>query len=127
MERPVRAADNVVYIASCNIGKITSDSPIPEDRNRGHSEILDWQGNRLCMTEGTGEIISTAQIDIEAIRRIRAKKLFGFFRAEIFVPVYQREVWPVNRLTKDLDQAKTLRGEVIGKLEQRKVIRHPAS
>ncbi len=126
MERPVRATDNVVYLASCNIGKITSDAPIPEDRNRGHSEILDWQGNRLCMTEGPGVIISTAQIDIEAIRRVRAKKLFGFFRAEIFAPIYQREVWPVNRLTKDMDQAKELRREVGGKLEQRKVIHPPA-
>ncbi|MDG6921754.1 MAG: hypothetical protein JRN67_00500 [Nitrososphaerota archaeon] len=120
MERPVRAADNCVYLASANIGQtLEGGAPLPEHRDRGRSEILDWRGNRLARIEGAGEAIATAPIDIDAIRKVRRKWAFGHLSSQSFAPVYQRETWPLNRLPKSDAEATQIREDVVKKLVQK--------
>lgn len=126
MQRPVRASDNTVYLASCNIGRTISDASVPEFRDRGCSEILDWHGNRLARIDGPGEAIATAPIDIDALRRARMKSLFGGLRTEVFAPVFlTRTVWPLNRKVRDQRQRAELVAEVQRSLLARKAMRPP--
>lgn len=120
MQRPVRASDNCIYLASANIGiTTTADVPLPLNRDRGCSEILDWRGNRLARIEGPGEAIATAPIDIEALRRVRRKWLFGRLPSRAFVAGYQKELWPINGgLILDDAQNKKTREEALKRILQ---------
>lgn len=113
MERAVRAADNCVYLASANVGvTLEGGAPLPEQRDRGRSEILDWRGNRLARIEGAGEAIATASIDIDAIRKARRRWLFGHLHPTQFASLYQREIWPLNKISRTEQEYLTVRGEV---------------
>lgn len=119
MERPVRAADNCVYLASANIGvTLEGGAPLPENRDRGRSEILDWRGNRLARIEGAGETIATAPLDIDALRKVRSRWLFGHLQTKAFAPVYQREIWPLNRIARTEKESNQVRDEVQKRMKE---------
>ncbi len=123
-ERPVRAADNGVYLASANIGQtIGVGAPLPEFRDRGCSEILDWRGNRLARLEGPGEAIGVAMIDVDAIRKVRKRWLFGHLTPKAFAPVYNTDsLWPLNKPAKNEKDMAKLRNEVLRKAIARQTV-----
>ncbi|MDG6905795.1 MAG: hypothetical protein JRN20_08430 [Nitrososphaerota archaeon] len=123
-ERPVRAADNCVYLASANIGETNGvGAPVPQFRDRGCSEILDWRGNRITRLEGIGESIGVGLIDIDALRRVRRRWLFGHLVPNAYAPVYQRQGWwPLNNPAKNEETAKEARRKVESSLIKRAAI-----
>ncbi len=94
-------------------------APLPEFRDRGRSEILDWRVNRLARIEGAGEAIATAPIDIDALRKVRKRWAFGHMSSQAFVAVYQKETWPLNRLPKSERDGNQIRDEVLRKLVEK--------
>ena len=67
----VRAAENMVYLVSCNAGGSVGGA-IPGNFNMGHSKIYDYNGVLLGESGGPGEtVLPSATIDIQALRRDR--------------------------------------------------------
>jgi deaminated glutathione amidase len=100
LARRVRAYENMAYLAMSNCGPFI-DSDGPEDRSHGHSQIIDFNGKVLNMAESAGETHITAEIDIEALRRRRARASLNFLAElapQIHAPIYAAaQAWPVNR------------------------------
>jgi predicted amidohydrolase len=108
--KQARAYENMVYIVSANTAGI-SGQPIPTESTDGHSQVVDYKG-RVLAEAGQGESMNGyAEIDIEALRRTRAKpamtNILARQRLELFSSVYAGEaVYPANNLLKD-GQVKT--------------------
>jgi predicted amidohydrolase len=100
MARRVRAYENIAYLAMSNCGPIV-DADGPEDRSHGHSQIVDFDGQVLNMAESAGETLITAEIDIEALRRRRARPSLNFLAElapQIHAPIYAAtQAWPIDR------------------------------
>lgn len=97
--RRARAYENTCYLAMANTGPFL-DSGLPPGLSHGHSQIIGFDGRVMHMAEGAGEMLVTATIDIEALRRQRTMKRFNFL-AELIpgahAPVYaQADGWPLN-------------------------------
>jgi hypothetical protein len=70
--KKVRAAENMVYLVSCNFGGSVGGA-IPDSFNMGHSKIFNFNGRLLGESGGPGEaVLPSATIDIEELRRERA-------------------------------------------------------
>ena len=99
LARRVRAYENLAYLAMSNCGP-TIDGEGPSDVSHGHSQIIDFEGQVLNMAESAGETMITAQIDIEALRRRRARASLNFLAElspQIHAPMYaQARAWPAN-------------------------------
>ena len=68
----VRAAENMVYLVSCNAGGSVGGA-IPDSFNMGHSKIFDFNGRLLGESGGPGEtVLPSATIDVEELRRARS-------------------------------------------------------
>lgn len=100
-----RAYENMLYVVSANTAGI-SGTPIPPDSTDGHSQVVDYKG-RVLAEAGQGETMNGyAEIDIAALRRIRAKpamtNVLARQRLELFAATYTSEpVYPANNLLKD--------------------------
>lgn len=108
--KQARAYENMLYVVSANSAGIT-DNPIPNQSTDGHSQVVDYKG-RVLAEAGQGETMNAyAEIDINALRRTRAKpamtNMLARQRLEIFSQVYSGEpVYPANTLM-DGDSIKT--------------------
>jgi predicted amidohydrolase len=73
--KSVRAYENRMYVVSANIGIAYQRHPETGELNRvttcGHSLIAGPDGNLLASVSGSGEGMATAEIDIEALRKLR--------------------------------------------------------
>jgi deaminated glutathione amidase len=100
LARRVRAYENLAYLAMSNCGP-TIDGEGPPDFSHGHSQIVDFNGKVLNMAESAGETIVAAEIDIEALRRRRARASLNFLAElspQIHAPLYAAaRLWPANR------------------------------
>ena len=68
----VRAAENMMYLVSCNAGGAVGGA-IPGGFNLGGSKIYNYDGVLLGESGGPGEnVLPSATIDIQALRRDRA-------------------------------------------------------
>ena len=131
MERRVRCFENMVYLASTNIGEMT-ECNMPRNRNRGHSEILDYRGTTLTVAEAPGEVIVTANVDIEALRAARLTEWsmlqWGPLINAVYSPIYStREVWPSDIKPVDPQGVAQLREKVVESLVSRQIVRKPKS
>jgi predicted amidohydrolase len=129
LERRVRAFENMVVLASANIGEMT-DCNMPRGRNRGHSEILDHRGTTLTVAEAPGEVIVTANVDMRALRAARLTEWsmlnWGPLINAVYAPVYlNRTVWPHDVKPLDAEGVKKLKQEVVESLAQRQMITKP--
>ena len=99
MARKVRAYENIAYLAMSNCGP-TLDGDAAPGMSHGHSQIIDFNGKVLNMTESAAETMVSAEVDIEALRRRRARPSLNFLAelsTRIHAPIYaDAEHWPLN-------------------------------
>jgi deaminated glutathione amidase len=126
LQRRARASDNMVYLASTNIGLIV-DSPMPSHRDRGHSEILDYRGSALSIMETPGEAIISAIINVDPLRERRGGGRWPVthLRNDVFASVYKIPVFPKDRKVKSTDEGKALINEINQSLIDRRILRKP--
>lgn len=68
--KKARAAENMMYLISCNAGGIVGMPP--NGNNMGHSKIIDYNGLVLANSGGPGECTMTnAMIDVQGLREQR--------------------------------------------------------
>ena len=92
MAKQVRAWENGVYVISTNNGN-TLGSLRPEDRQRGLSKIINFDGGVLAVTDGSGESICVATLDLEAPRQTRQAPGYNIIatsRFETYIPMYEK-------------------------------------
>lgn len=129
MAKQVRAWENCAYIISTNNGH-TLGGPRPVDRQRGQSKIINFDGAVLAVTDGTGECITTATIDLEALRRARRmqQNVVATSRYETYIPMYQKyTTWPIDTFAKEplkhRDQSSEIFSSVLQKMKTRGQLR----
>lgn len=96
--KQARAYENMLYVVSANSASIEGN-PVPAASTDGHSQVVSFKGQVLAEA-GVGEsMVGNAELDIEALRRSRAKpamtNTLARQRLEIFKDVYAGE--PVYR------------------------------
>ncbi len=129
MERRVRAFENYCFIASANIGSMVN-CRMPEGRNRGHSEIIDFRGNTMTMTEAPGEAMVIGIGDIRALRAARRTDWAALSWSALISHVYEqvyanRVMWPHGKRPMTSDGVMDLRKNVLDRLAKKKLVREP--
>jgi deaminated glutathione amidase len=117
-----RAIENMAYIVSANSAGITGYA-IPAQSTDAHSQIVNYEGIKLCEA-GYGEtMVANATVHIDALRQHRNRPGMSNFlsrqRLELFKDVYSKTVYPANSLenkTPDRNHFMSLQKEVIAKL-----------
>ncbi len=124
LQRRARASDNMVYLASTNIGLII-DSPLPSHRDRGHSEILDYRGSALSIMETPGEAIISAVINVDTLRarRMGGRWPVTHLRNDVFSSVYQIPIFPKDRKIRTTEKGKELINEINESLAKRGILK----
>lgn len=107
------AAENMYYVACANAGseQFTPDAPVTH-MNRGHSSLIDFNGNLATHADGPGVIPQMGRIDLGALRRARASKAenaLARFRPDAVVQAYRD--FPGFPLDCFLDKPMELPGE----------------
>jgi predicted amidohydrolase len=133
LARRVRAYENLAYLAMSNCGP-TIDSDGPADLSHGHSQVIDFNGRVLNMAESAGETLITAEIDIEALRRRRARASLNFLAElapQIHAPVYgAAQCWPVDHWASQpltgVAENRQVAAEVIARLTTSGVLTAPS-
>ena len=123
-----RAFENMAYVVSANSAGITGYA-IPSNSTDGHSQVVHFEGQKLCEA-GYGEsMVANATIDIEALRRHRLRPGMANFlsrqRFELFAPIYSGTVYPADNLEGGLSGRKhftELQSAVIERLRERGII-----
>jgi len=97
-----RAIENMAYVISANSAGITG-YPIPAASTDGHSQIVQYEGIKLCEA-GFGEsMVANATIHLSALREHRKRPGMSNYlsrqRFELFAPTYAQSVYPANTLT----------------------------
>lgn len=132
LARKVRAYENHAYLAMSNCGPAIDTGGVA-DLSHGHSQIIDFNGKVLNMAESAGETLITAEVDIEALRRRRARASLNFL-AElspgIHAPIYAAaRHWPINgwaeRPGTGVADNRRVEAEVIADLTRRGVLMAP--
>lgn len=132
MARRVRAYENVAYLATANTGlTLTEDGA--QDISHGHSQIVDFNGRVMNMAETSNETMISAEIDIEALRRRRAKPKINFLAevsTQIHAPIYAAaQGWPIDHWADkpiaDAGENRVLEREVIAKMTANGILKAP--
>jgi deaminated glutathione amidase len=97
-----RAIENMAYVVSANSAGIGGYA-IPEGSTDGHSQIVNYEGLKLCEA-GYGEsMVASATIHMDALRHYRSRPGMNNFlsrqRFELFAETYGRTVYPANSLS----------------------------
>lgn len=88
--RRARAVENMAYVVSANSAGIRG-IPIGGDSTNGHSEIVDHQG-RVLARAGAGEsLVACAELDVDTIRRERARPAMGNLLARVKTSLWAEE------------------------------------
>jgi predicted amidohydrolase len=124
-----RSIENMAYVVSANSAGM-ADSPIPFASTDGVSQIVNYEGMKLCEA-GYGEsMVANASIHLEALRHARSRVGMSNFiarqRFELYAKSYmENSFYPVNNL---LDKQATrphfieTQKAVIDKLKEKGVI-----
>jgi predicted amidohydrolase len=96
-----RAFENMAYVVSSNSAGITGYA-IPSQSTDGHSQVVNYEGLKLCEA-GYGEsMAANATIDIGALRHHRRRPGMTHFlsrqRFELYAPTYAGQVYPADNL-----------------------------
>jgi predicted amidohydrolase len=102
--RPVRAFENLVYLAFSNVGAIvtpTGGDPAAPEGAWPESEVYDFKGAAIGVGEKGGNRFTTAVIDLDALRAARADAGANFI-AQLQPSIHDDEfaraqLWPTNR------------------------------
>jgi deaminated glutathione amidase len=123
-----RTTENMAYVVSANSAGI-SGTHFPANSTDGHSQIVNYEGLKLCEAATGESMVANATIDIAALRQARQRPGMSNFlsrqRLELFAPVYNRSVYPANTLlNKKADRKHFMeqQQEVIAMLRQKGII-----
>ena len=102
--RPVRAFENLVYLAFSNVGAIVTETggdPAAPEGAWPESEVFDFNGAAIGVGEKGADRFTTATIDLEALRTARAYAGANFI-AQLQPSIHDDEfartqLWPTNR------------------------------
>ncbi len=91
----------MAYVVSANSAGISGYN-IPENSTDGHSQIVNYEGLKLCEA-GYGEsMVANATLHLEALRQHRNRPGMSNFlsrqRFELFAETYSKTVYPANTL-----------------------------
>jgi predicted amidohydrolase len=96
-----RAIENMAYVVSANSAGIYGYS-IPAQSTDGHSQIVNYEGVKLCEAGWGESMVAQATIHLDALRHHRQRPGMGNFlsrqRFELFANTYQQSVYPANSL-----------------------------
>ena len=99
--KQVRSWDNQVYVLGCNNGD-TLNSKRPINRQAGSNGIINFEGRMMVELPNSGESILTTTLDMDALRRARAKANSNplatnryFMYADYFEDP-EKQSWPLN-------------------------------
>jgi predicted amidohydrolase len=123
-----RAIENMAYVVSANSAGIYGYF-IPAQSTDGHSQIVNYEGVKLCEAGWGESMVAQATIHIDALRHHRQRPGMGNFlsrqRFELFANTYQQSVYPANSLL-DKKISRTYfmekQQEVIKQLQQKRII-----
>jgi predicted amidohydrolase len=99
--RRARALENSVYLLCANHGD-TIGSPRPINQQWGHSIILDYKGRILTVIPAPGEAVTSALIDVEALRRFKraphgGSNLLPQVKSQFYAKFYAKsDLWPLD-------------------------------
>ena len=96
-----RATENMAYVISANSAGINKYA-IPANSTDGHSQIVNYEGLKLCEV-GFGEtMVANATIHIDALRYHRNRPGMANYlsrqRFELFASTYAQTIYPANSL-----------------------------
>ncbi len=96
-----RATENMAYVISANSSGIEGTA-IPAQSTDGHSQVVNYEGLKLCEA-GFGEsMVASATIHLDALRHHRQRPGMSHFlsrqRLELFADVYSKSIYPANTL-----------------------------
>ena len=96
-----RSIENMAYVVSANSAGIIG-TDFPTQSTDAHSQIINYEGLKLCEA-GYGEsMVANATIHLEALRQHRLRPGMGNYlsrqRFEVFAPTYNKTVYPANTL-----------------------------
>lgn len=96
-----RAIENMAYVVSANSAGIIGYA-IPAASTDGHSQIVHYEGYKLCEAAFGESMVANATLHIETLRQHRQRPGMSNFlsrqRNELFAPYYQQTVYPANSL-----------------------------
>jgi len=112
--RRARAFESIAYVVSANTAGIEGGG-IAGDSADGNSAIIDWRGMVLADALSGENGNAFAEIDINAVRRARAKpgmsNTLARQRLELFRETYAGTVWPADTLMENGKPRAPKRGE----------------
>jgi deaminated glutathione amidase len=99
--KQARAIENMAYVISANSAGITG-TDFPADSTNGHSQIVQYDGIKICET-GFGEtMVANATIHVDALRQHRNTPGMANYlsrqRMELFATTYAKQIYPANSL-----------------------------
>lgn len=103
IENRARAIENLAYVVAPNTGGMRSEEHVqtfPRAFCPGDSMIVDYEGVITGRTQYPGESLTSAVIDIEALRSRRKEPSRNFpslLRTEAFVEIYKNSIYPPNK------------------------------
>jgi deaminated glutathione amidase len=123
-----RATENMAYVVSANSAGIIGCA-IPANSTDGYSQIVNYEGLKLCEA-GYGEsMVANATIHLEALRYHRNRPGMGNFlsrqRFELFAATYSQAVYPANTLLNVIPERPHFletQKKVIATLKQKEII-----
>ncbi|MFC6879326.1 MULTISPECIES: nitrilase-related carbon-nitrogen hydrolase [Actinomadura] len=74
--RRARATENLAYVVSANSGGLDGIA-IPRDSTSGGSKVVDFEGRVLAEAAQGESVVATAELDLAALRRHRARPGMG--------------------------------------------------
>ncbi len=97
-----RATENMAYIVSANSAGM-ADSPIPFASTDGHSQIVNYEGLKLCEAATGESMVANATINLDALRHARERLGMSNFiarqRFELYAKSYaDHAFYPANNL-----------------------------
>lgn len=133
MTKQVNCFQNALFMVSTNNGR-TLGSLRPEFRQSGNSKIIDYMGRVIVQATAPGEAVVTANIDMEALRKYRAKGGGSLFtsRYETYIPIFEKYgMWPVDVFAdepnKSSERVAATRSALLERLHEEKRLNRPRS
>ena len=99
--KQARAIENMAYVVSSNSALI-ANMVIPEASTNGHSQIINYEGLKLCEAYIGESMVANGYIDINALHHHRQRPGMSNFlsrqRFELFAPTYNKTIYPANNM-----------------------------
>ncbi len=123
-----RAIENMAYVVSANSAGIQGYA-IPANSTDGHSQVVNYEGLKLCEA-GFGEsMVANATLHLDALRHHRSRPGMSHFlsrqRLELFADVYNGSIYPPNGLAATVPEPAYFTNQqqqVIADLKQKGII-----